>query len=204
MTWWFKKASVKRICCGLIMLCSVLSCSKESGETRKSEIITGNLVTEYIIPQGQHVSTASSLRLVKTKELKFTARFDSSSVYTARNPENAGDINKLYGFSDCSSHHQKNSARVGWIWNGAAIELYAYCYADGRRISKLLGTAAINEEVLLTISVKSGQYEFTMRNEVFTIERGCSGDNANGYLLYPYFGGDETAPQDVHIFIREL
>jgi hypothetical protein len=31
--------------------------------------------------------------------------------------------------------------------------------------------------------------------------RGCSSKKANGYKLYPYFGGSETAPQEIKIKI---
>jgi hypothetical protein len=36
------------------------------------------------------------------------------------------------------------------------------------------------------------------------MDRGCSGGSLASYQLYPYFGGDETAPHDITILIDEL
>ena len=113
------------------------------------------------------------------------------------------DINKLYGFSDCDSNHHVNSARFGWRWNGQAIEIHAYCYVNSKRISAVLGTVKINEPAKMSIAIVTGKYMFDLKGEVHTMPRGCPGNFARGYQLYPYFGGDETAPHDVRILIRE-
>src|SRR5690606_41284654 len=63
---------------------------------------------------------------------------DSSCVYKNPHPENQDDINKLYGFSDCTSLHHANSARFGWNWKDGALRIHAYCYVDSVRQYKEL------------------------------------------------------------------
>jgi len=36
------------------------------------------------------------------------------------------------------------------------------------------------------------------------MSRASSTATAVGYKLYPYFGGDEAAPHDINIWIKEL
>lgn len=160
--------------------------------------------TQYFIPAKQHYALNNSFDVIDKKELHFMAIFDSSCIYTSYNPENIYDINKLYGFSDCNTLHHENSARVGWLWNGKAIELYAYCYVDSVRKSKMLGTIPIGTPAELTINVQSTKYMFTYKGVTTTMPRHCNGAGIQGYRLYPYFGGDETAPHDIRVYIKEL
>lgn len=192
---------MKRYLWALIVICGVASCSKSTEPVEKSPS-TGEYV-EYVIPKGQHYAAGTNLRLLEKKLLAFKVRFDSSCIYKVK-AENAGDINKLYGFSDCGANHQVNSARFGWVWNGSAIELYAYCYAESKRSSKLLGTVAIGREIELGLSVEPGKYVFTVNGFKEYMQRSCNDDASESYQLYPYFGGDEVAPHDVKIFIKDL
>ncbi|WP_315819110.1 hypothetical protein [Paraflavitalea speifideaquila] len=180
----------------LLLLLGLAAC-------QKTDIPEG--FKEYIIPKGAHYATENSYQVVNKTELHFLVLFDSSSIYTSIDPKNNGDINKLYGFSDCGTQHQENSARVGWVWNGKAIELYAYCYANSIRSSKLLGSIAIGTPCELTIRPEASQYRFEQNGfPAVYMKRGCNTPGISGYQLYPYFGGDETAPQEVHIYIKEL
>lgn len=184
----------------LLLLLAGCEKSEEAGPPPPPPPEENEFVT-YSIKAGEHFST-NTYQAVSGKKMSFEAIFDSSCIYTTESNQNAGDINKLYGFSDCNTHHQVNSARVGWLWNGNAIELYGYCYADSNRVSKLLGTAEINEVLKFSIAVSSSQYIFTYNDSAINITRHCTDSVFTGYKLYPYFGGDETAPHDMHIQIR--
>ena len=183
----------------LILICGVASCSKAVDEKLPAE----SKYIEYVIPKGQHYAAGTNVRLLQKKLLAFKVRFDSSCIYKVK-AENATDINKLYGFSDCGSSHQVNSARFGWVWNGSVIELYAYCYAESNRNSKFLGTVAIGREVELGLAVEPGKYVFTLNGFKEYMQRSCNDDTSESYQLFPYFGGDEVAPHDVRIFIKDL
>lgn len=178
-----------------LLLVSFIACTKDN---------PNNGYKDYLIPANQHYAVNTGLEPMTKKELRFLALFDSSCIYTNRDPKNIYDINKLYGFSDCGTLHHENSARVGWLWNGKAIELHAYCYTDSLRNNKLLGTVAIGKPAELSMSVQANQYIFTYNGTQTTMPRHCNSSSINGYRLYPYFGGDETAPHDIHIYIKEL
>ena len=178
-------------------------CAK-SGEVLTSQptpdSLQGNF-TLYTIKAGEHYSNGT-LSQASGKTLTFETIFDSSCIYETRSKQNEDDINKLYGFSDCNTLHHENSARVGWLWKDEAIKLYAYCYINKERKSQFLGTANIGDTIKLSIGVSAQEYTFTYKDITTTIGRYCNDPEINGYVLYPYFGGDETAPHDIHIRIR--
>jgi hypothetical protein len=160
-------------------------------------------ITHYLIAKGGH--DANQLPSLKEKigELKFQAKFDSTAIYTSQKANNQADINKLYGLSDCNSLHQVNSARFGWRWYNGQLQILAYTYNNKVRDFKLIGTASINAYHQYKIEFTATSYIFTLDNNTVTLPRNCSG-KASGYKLYPYFGGDEVAPHDVSIWIKDL
>jgi len=159
-------------------------------------------LTKFVIKKGAHYST-QRVRLVGGDELKFGVLFDESAVYRTQDPQNQGDINKLYGFSDCASHHQTNSARFGWRWLNARLEILAYTYVDSQRQSKLLGVAQIGQTFEAGLRTEGQSYVFTFNGVETVMPRGCDGKGNPKYQLWPYFGGDETAPHEITIYIEE-
>jgi hypothetical protein len=188
----------------MMLLFAAIACSKQQPDVSVIKENPYPGYTEYLIHAKQHYAVNNTYDVINKKELHFMAIFDSSCIYTSYNPENVYDINKLYGFSDCGSLHHENSARVGWLWNGKMIELYGYCYVDSVRKSILLGTTPIGVSAELTINVQPNQYQFTYKGTTIRMPRHCTGPSIQGYRLLPYFGGDETAPHDVHVFIKDL
>jgi hypothetical protein len=156
-----------------------------------------------VIPQGAHYANGNNYKATDFAVLKFTVRFDSSCIYKTLLSENQWDINKLYGFADNNALHHQFSARFGWRWSEGALRLFAYTYNNGERTSKELGTIPIGEEVKCAIAVNGEQYVFSVDDRSATMPRQSSTTTAKGYQLYPYFGGDETAPHEVRIWIRE-
>ncbi|MFD2515676.1 hypothetical protein ACFSRY_17520 [Pontibacter locisalis] len=160
--------------------------------------------TTYLIKKGQHSSSNSGFKSLSTSSLKFEALFDRSAIYQTVDPVNQADINKLYGMSDCGSHHQTNSARFGWRWFNNALEIHAYVYRNGIRASELIGTVSIDKAYQYELILDGTNYIFKVAGVGEAIlARGCNG-KGSGYQLYPYFGGDEVAPHDITIKIRNL
>ena len=157
----------------------------------------------YLIPKGQHSAKSRALKVAKKSRIRFEASFDNSAIYTTSNSNNQGDINKLYGISDCGSEHQTNSARFGWRWYKGRLEIHAYTYNNKVRQSELIGTVEPGQQATYELRLEDKQYVFLLNDKKVTLPRGCTGES-NGYQLYPYFGGDETAPHDIKITIREL
>lgn len=158
----------------------------------------------YRILKGKNYCENNSYPLWKQSSLRFVVIFDSSCIYTNVDPVNQADINKLYGFSDCTTLHHANSARFGWNWINGAIHIHAYCYVDSVRQYKELGAVSLNKEVNCSIETLPGKYVFTLNGKRDTMLRHCTDSIANGIKLFPYFGGDEPAPHDIQIKIKEL
>jgi len=159
---------------------------------------------EYKILKGNHFAERITYKQLHQSELRFQVVFDSSAIYNNIKPENQYDINKLYGFSDCSTIHHENSARFGWRWNGRAIEIHAYWYNDSIRYDKFLDTVSIGNTHEFSIKLLPEQYGFEIKKETRFVPRHCGSAITEGYQLFPYFGGDETAPHDISIRIKEL
>lgn len=160
--------------------------------------------TKYTIIKGQNYCDGNKYVTTSYSELNFITKFDSSAIYSTINPDNQLDINKLYGFSDNSSTHQQFSARFGWCWSDNALRLFGYVYNNGIRDSKELGIVSIGGENKCSIKINPGSYIFSLNGKIDSLPRTSVGVKAIGYKLYPYFGGDETAPHDVNIWIKEL
>ncbi|GGG30051.1 hypothetical protein [Pontibacter amylolyticus] len=156
----------------------------------------------YLIRKGQH-STTSPYKSIKTNLLRFEAVFDKSAIYTTVLVTNQADINKLYGMSDCGSLHQNNSARYGWRWYNNRLEILGYVYNSGKWSYKYITSVDLDKPYTYEISLLSQSYLFSVNGVKVSLPRNCSG-YGSGYMLYPYFGGDETAPHDITIRIRDL
>lgn len=159
-------------------------------------------VKTYTINEGEHDS-GTHVEIVLKKDLNFFALFNNTAIYETDDPTNQGDINKLYGFSDCSSEHQTNSARFGWRWFNNQLEIHAYTYANGERKSKYIKAVSLNKSSQYKLKTIGDQYQFTVDEKVVTMNRGCNSDSYLKYKLYPYFGGDEVAPHDITVIIAE-
>lgn len=198
------KATIKTILCGSIVLLSLFSCSKPTEETAKTEEPVNTGFIKYTIKAGQQYCDLTSYKQTEYTELKFIVRFDSSAIYQTLIPDNQLDVNKLYGFADNDAGHQQYSARIGWRWSDGALRLFGYTYNNGIRDFEEISTVSIGQEHICSIKISSSRYIFSVGNAGKTMTRASTAPIAKGYKLYPFFGGDETAPHDIHIWIKEL
>lgn len=188
----------------LLLFCT--ACQKQSLTENLSTPASVNPLpgsVPYLIPKGGHYATNNNYKPVDLTELRFTVRFDSSCVYLTADPANQWDINKLYGFADNNANHQEFSARIGWRWSEGALRLFAYTYNKAIRDSKELAVIPVGQDVHCAIKVAKDRYVFSVDEKSETMPRLSTTTTAQGYQLYPYFGGDEVAPHDVRIWIRE-
>jgi len=109
--------------------------------------------------------------------------FDSSAIYKTVDSVNQLDINKLIGWSDCSASHLDNSIRFGWRWLNDSLEIHWF-----------------KHEYELTIS--TWDYKLSVDGTYVHVPRNCP-EQYRRYQLYPYFGGNETAPHDIKIKIKK-
>ena len=201
------KNSLSCLAICLIWLCS---CQKAVDALPDNKIVSFDPVpasgfTLFTILKGQHFAISNSYQSIDTDALQFIARFDSSAIYRSLASENQYDINKLYGFSDNADMHHQFSARFGWSWTEGKLWLYGYVYNDGVRTSTKLCAIPLCNNVPCEIQVKNSVYEFWVEGQKkASMPRAATTSKAKGYLLFPYFGGDETAPHDVRIWIKNL
>lgn len=185
-----------RYCIILLLFGTFGGCKKGYDPQMKGGVL-------YTILKGDHESLHPFVTRNQTV-LRFRAAFNNSGHYNTTDVNNQADVNKLYGFSDCGGHHQENSARFGWRWYNNRMEILAYCYIDGERQDPILiDTVALNKVNNYSLIFDKDRYVFVLNNKsVVMIPKSCKYDGLR-YLLYPYFGGDETAPQEIKIWIEE-
>jgi len=165
----------------------------------------------YTIGAGNHFSDGFKVNTLSKDHLDFVAVFDETAIYDLHN-KNQDDINKLYGFTDCNSTVEENSARFGWRWSikENKIEILAYIHKNGKIVFENdkpihMGYAEFGEEGSYSIYVVGDSYNFNYNGNLVVVEhqRGCNEQHAIRTILYPYFGGNETAPHTVNIRIKQ-
>lgn len=166
----------------------------------------------YVLHRGSNYSSPLVASGFEGKELIFKARFDDSARYTIDEPFPI-PVNKLYGFSDCSSPHHENSARFGWKWEALArggepvLQIFAYTYVNKDRIYDYITSVPLNRDVSYAIRAEDGEYLFEMITDAGIVQkrmkRGCSGYGGPKYMDGPYFGGEKPAPQKITIWITD-
>lgn len=164
------------------------------------------MTRNYKIKKGSHYSRPWWPKLhLGIDEMTITFRlselFYDHSLLPA---EDVADINKLFGFS--RGHHHKNSVRVGWYCIDDEMYLMSYRYNDGRRAHTTLCSINMNhestpgvDEVTITIR-RVGDCIYNMRSrELGLIHNFFLMGPEYGYLLKPYFGGNNPAVRDFNI-----
>lgn len=194
----------------LSLLAIFASCTKTISDSASTvetpvtnELLADKKSKTYVIYKGDQSCTPNPFVLTTANKIAFTAIFDSSCIYQTVNPVNQEDINKLYGFSDCGSHHLENSARVGWRWSDDSLRLFGFVHNDGAFSFQEITTASIGSTITCRINCLKDSYYFEINGKSATLPRHCVGKYSR-YKLFPYFGGDETAPHDIKIVIQEI
>jgi len=198
---------MKAILLFIVLLCIIsVSCTKSvQTEPQVTPVLTHlNSLQKYIIKKGNHYADQNALQVLNSSAIVASVMFDSSAIYTTVNSFNQGDINKLIGFSDCGTEHQQNSARLGWSWNGKNVIIYAYSYVNTERISMPLGPVELNKSFNCSVKADNDYYYFQAGMYTDSIRRHCNSFTGSRYKLFPYFGGDETAPHEISIVIKEI
>lgn len=157
----------------------------------------------FKIKEGKHRSTHSRQTTYDTA-FNLQVIFDSSAVYETVDPNNQWDINKLWGVSDCDDHHSTSSIRFGWRWSPYqdCLEIHMYRRMFGDFEWKFLTCAEIGETNYMTLHITDNMYVMCVDGVCDSMQRPCLIDYKR-YVLYPYFGGDETAPHDITIRIKD-
>lgn len=172
-------------------------------------LVTGMLFSgltharDFTIKKGDHASSPRVVRFFSGTSMNLGFVFDESANYqfTGSAASDQLDTNKLYGFSDCKSHHSENSARFGWRSNQGRVEVMAFTHRSGKFYYESLGFVETNQFNRGSISLSEDRknYIYEMNGTRLEVERGCEDAKAVGYALHPYFGGNQVAPHEIRI-----
>lgn len=155
----------------------------------------------YKIPKGEHESLPRQNHPIDKNPFIFYVKFDKTAIYP-KTTHDSEDINKLFGFTDCNAMVHDDSARFGWRCYDGAIQLFAYVYCSGERKFVHLSNVELDRWIRCEIRI-GDDYEFVL-NGVTTKMKRCNDCNKGFYYqLQPYFGGNESAPHDITIAIKQ-
>lgn len=158
------------------------------------------------------------------RTIAFKVMFDTSCKYLLPG-EDQQDINKLFGIAYVPwyliplaiiSHwfialfrnqHHHNSARFGWRYNENInkIEIFAYCYVDGKRISDVVAMVPFNQFVEMQIEIGPTFYLFSVKKDQIELSTQVEHSNKKkwGYPLGVYFGGNQPAPKTMKVEMKK-
>ena len=147
----------------------------------------------YIIKQGNNHSNGA--KVYNSDNITFRVYIDQSWVY-----EPDSHWNKLIGFSESVSPHQ-NSLRIGWRCSEEKIIFGMYAYVDGTPV-RIKGQREYNPGTWIEGAVfrSYNAYHVFIGSEHFHT-KATEGKRMIS-TLYPYFGGDDTAPHDMKFHFR--
>ena len=169
---------------------------------------------QYQIKKGNHYCSLSifeKLGGIGWKIKKYTVRFvmNSSCWWTPARNHDDGDLNKLTGVCYGLNVHG-NSVRLTWVPDfnvNGKIDIYGYTYDEKATDPKFTALFITSVQTGQTndgcIEVQGNQYKITV-NGVSVLMENKHADPSLCYRLYPYFGGNNTAPQDMSIGIDYL
>lgn len=143
---------------------------------------------------------AHANEMIDSHTMKMRVMFWDNCLYRLEPPHDK-DINKLFGVG--FGNHMKYSARFGWNSSGEQIDIYAYVRHKGKANWRHLTSCSPNESVTLSLTIYYGKYAFSAikpsgENAVITMPRTAHWlYRWMPYRLYPYFGGEKTAPHSM-------
>jgi hypothetical protein len=166
----------------------------------------------FEIREGKHDSNPAGLKKMQVESevdrlLTFQAFFHSDAAYLTTDPVNQHDWNKLMGITAVDIHG--NSIRTGWRYEPSTdqIELGFYGYRDGVRVSQQLTEVDLEEWVDVTLEFTEDRYYAEVNGHAHEVAGPSDPglfDRTTWVLRTAYFGGDETAPHDIHIDVRDV
>jgi hypothetical protein len=164
----------------------------------------------FTIPKGQHYGWPFRFALWWNRKV-FTRKviFANNCRYELPGDDQL-DTNKLFGIGYFPGFHHKDSARFGWRYlrGSGKMEVMAYCYDRGKRIIESVASIEVGQVYRLKLNIMENEY-------LFSVEE--SGGKIIGqtiiarrhskklqYGLWPFFGGNQTAPHYMTILIDKI
>lgn len=166
---------------------------------------------KYLIKKNRHRARPLHFYIFFNKyAIRKRISFGYGCRYNLPGTYNDEDVNKLFGIG-FFPHHHKNSARFGWHYNNDTykIVITAYCYIDGKRVIEKMTEVPVGFAYDYELLINPFSYSLTIfnPNNGMVMSEKIIPHNGVGKLSYPlsvYFGGNNKAPHDLEISMKNL
>ena len=164
-----------------------------------------NNLDRFTIEEGHHYSQGCHIKLhAGLTSLSKEVIFTDSCLYQFDDADQL-DINKLSGLS--YGLHHKNSIRFGWRADNGSIKLSLYCYNNGKRSMLDICNVNVNNTVKLKFEYDSKKLQIVasveINDNIYGVRQAFKMPKFKfGYFLWPYFGGNKSAPHEMHIWLK--
>jgi len=143
----------------------------------------------YTISEGQHYANERHPAYINSPFLTIQFTPDETWYY-----EDDTHWNKLGGLTSANIH--QNSIRIAWRCTAGEIRIAIYEYREGERVITPLGTVDRWDSVIIELD----ENRVMFREKYYYI-----GDHdQKGWIAFPYFGGEATAPHDMTFRIKYI
>ena len=167
----------------------------------------------FRIPAGKHNGKPKNLTHLEIdghfdRDMTFDVWFHTDTEYATVDPVNQHDWNKVMGFTTTGIH--ENSLRLGWRYEPDTdqIELGYYGYLNGTRTSHQLTSVDFETWIPIEIEMWTTGMAVTADGEIYELHEAIDMtfviDDSTWALETIYFGGDETAPHEMHVDVRDI
>ena len=164
-----------------------------------------NNLDKFTIEENHHYSKGCHIKLHSgLTRLSNEVIFTDSCLYQFDDVDQL-DTNKLFGLS--YGLHHNNSIRFGWRADNNKIKLSLYCYNDSKRSMIDICNVDINNIIKLNFEYDSKKLQIVaiveVKDATYMVTHPFKMPKFKlGYHLWPYFGGNKTAPHEIHIWLK--
>lgn len=169
-----------------------------------------NSFQQVRIPKGKHAAKPYWFSYGKRKQLSMQFLFTDYARYQLPGPDQM-DWNKLCGISFCPLTNHRNSAMVSWRYNLEAdlFELGFYHHVNGRRVIKRNASGEVWArckvagmlKIRFVIDHLLGQVLTTIETQESVVSDLTEiSTKRRSRVINTWFGGNNPAPNDIHIF----
>lgn len=155
----------------------------------------------YEVKKGENYFKPRALWFETADSIEMEVMFLPSCIYETKQNQNQGDWNKLFGISSLFGR-KALSYRFVWRCNIDLIEIGAYWYQNNVRGDIHIGCVKIGARIALKLSKNANSVQWFIDGQE---KHSILGKwPVLGWKLRPYFGGDESAPKNMKLFMQRI
>jgi hypothetical protein len=170
------------------------------------------MMKSYLIKKGNHYCNVSIFERIfsigyNVKRIFFRFKLHPECWWSPARNSDDNDLNKLYGLTYGLNSDHSNSVRLAWkpdFGVNGKIDIYGYIYDEqlnSQHISQYIASVQTGADCMAMITNNGNKYEF-MVNSINAEMPNNHPDPGLCFRLFPYFGGNNTAPNNMTIEIE--